>query len=72
MAFQAVSFTITRTSALLADAYRLAVTHERTVYDALYLALSMQRQWPFVTADEKLVNAVGAALPLVQHVREWA
>ena len=70
--FQALPFTITRTSVLLGDAYRLAVTHQRTVYDALYLALSLQRQCPFVTADEKLVNAVKPALPFIQHVRDRA
>ena len=71
-AFQALPFTITQTSVLLSDAYRLAVTYQRTVYDALYLALSLQRRCPFVTADEKLVNAVKPALPLVQHVRDWS
>lgn len=45
---------------LLADVYRLAVLHQRTVYDALYLALSLREQCRFVTADEKLVNAIQA------------
>lgn len=56
---------------LLADAHLLAVAHGRTVYDALYLALSVQRGCPFVTADERLVNAVAAALPQVVWLGRW-
>jgi predicted nucleic acid-binding protein len=64
-AFRALTFTITPTSALLDDAYRLAVTHHRTVYDAMYLALSAREQCRLVTADEKLVNALGPSFPRI-------
>src|SRR4051794_14604302 len=37
-AFRALTFTLTPTAELLDAAYRLAVTHQRTVYDAMYLA----------------------------------
>ena len=33
-------FEITPTQILLNDAYRIAVTHQRSVYDSLYVALS--------------------------------
>lgn len=61
--FRTVSLVQTPTAALLDSAYRLAVTHRRTVYDMLYVALSIQEACPFVTADEKLVNAINAAIP---------
>ena len=38
----------------------MAVTHQRTVYDALYLALSLREQCPWVTADERVVNALAS------------
>jgi len=57
---------------LLFDAYRLAVAHRRTVYDALYLALGLRENCAVVTADERLVNAVGAALPNVSWLGTYA
>jgi predicted nucleic acid-binding protein len=69
--FRAVTFVMTSIADLLDDAYRLAVAHQRTVYDALYLALSVREACPFVTADERLVNAVSASLPHVIWVPNW-
>jgi len=66
-----VTLTLTSTKELLDDAYRLAVTHKRTVYDMLYLALSLRAGCQFVTADEKLVNAVGAAFPNIVWLANW-
>jgi predicted nucleic acid-binding protein len=68
---QRYSISITPTAALLDDAYQLAITYGRTVYDSLYLALSRREACRFVTADERLVNAVGAALPQVVWVANW-
>ncbi len=69
--FQVMQFTITPTASLLNDAYRLAVTHHRTVYDSLYLALSEQAQCQFVTADERLFNAVRSRFPNVVWLANW-
>jgi predicted nucleic acid-binding protein len=66
-----IAFTLTSTAALLEDAYRLAVAHKRTVYDSLYLALSLRAGCQFVTADEKLVNALGASFPQVVWLANW-
>lgn len=66
-----VTFKTTSTAALLDDAYRLAVAHKRTVYDALYLALSLRAQCRFVTADEKLVNAIGKTFPNIIWLANW-
>jgi len=66
-----VTLTLTSTKELLDDAYRLAVAHKRTVYDMLYLALSLRAGCQFVTADEKLVNAIGSAFPNVIWLANW-
>jgi predicted nucleic acid-binding protein len=71
-AFQLVTFVVTPSASLLDDAYHLAVTHQRTVYDALYIALSLRHQCQFITADEKLVNALSGTLPNVISITNWS
>ncbi len=66
-----INLTTTSAADLLEDAYILAVTHKRTVYDMLYLALSLQEHCQFVTADEKLVNAVGTMFPNMVWLAHW-
>ena len=56
---------------LLDDTFHLAVRHGRTLYDSLYLALSVRENCPFITRDEKLVNAVQRALPQVLTLSQW-
>jgi predicted nucleic acid-binding protein len=70
-AFRAMPLIVTAAVDLLEEAYQLAVAHRRTVYDALYLALSSRQGCSFVTADERLVNAVVAALPQVVWLGNW-
>ena len=70
-AFRLVTFVVTSCAALLEEAYRLAVTHQRTVYDAMYLALSLREHCPWVTADERLVNALGVTFPQIIWVANW-
>jgi len=70
-AFRLLRFPITPAAALLDDAYKLAVAHRRTVYDSLYLALSLRAGCQFVTADEKLVNAVGKSFPDLVWLANW-
>ena len=65
----ALPFATTPSVELLAEAHRLAVAHGRTVYDALYLALSVRRGCPFVTADERLVNAVAGPVDAAANAR---
>lgn len=60
------------TTELLYEAYKIAVTYKRSVYDSTYVALSIQEGCQFVTADEKLYNAVGKALPNVALLANWA
>ncbi len=58
--FKKLTFTLTPTSFLFDDAFKIAVKHQRTFYDSLYLALSERENCRFVTADERLYNAVKA------------
>lgn len=69
--FRALQFTFIPTADLLDEAYKLAVKHKRTVYDSLYLALSMRENCRFVTADEKLVNAVRSSFPNLIWLAHW-
>jgi len=49
---------------IVPQALDLAVSHERTVYGSLYVALAMQSQSNLVTADERLANALAARFPV--------
>lgn len=62
---------LTPTGDLLADAYGLAVMHRRSVYDSLYLALTIREGCQFITADERLVNAVSSSLATVIWLPNW-
>ncbi len=69
--FQKIVFTFIPTADLLSQAYQLAVTHNCTVYDALYLALSIRESCRLATADEELVRAVGGTFPNVVLLANW-
>ncbi len=69
--FRRLPIETTSSADLLADAYRLAVTYQRTVYDALYVALSIREHAVYLSADEKLVNAVSSDLPDVVWIAKW-
>lgn len=49
---------------LLPQALFLATSHDRTVYDSLYVALAVQSKSEMITADERLANALAAKLPV--------
>lgn len=69
--FRQLQFTFTSAAELFENAYKIAAIHRRTVYGALYLALSVRGTCQFVTADEKLVNAVGLAFPSLVWLANW-
>lgn len=69
--FCQLSIELTPTASLLKEAYSLAVTYQCTVYDSLYLALSLREQCPLVTADFKLVKAIESVLSNVMYVTDW-
>jgi predicted nucleic acid-binding protein len=64
-AFRMLTLSLTPSATLLDEAVRLAITHQRTMYDALYVALNIRERCRNVTANERLVNAIGAVFPNV-------
>ena len=52
------------TAPLLKDAFTIAATFERSVYDSIYIALAVTANLPLVTADERLANALAARFPI--------
>ena len=48
------------------------MTYERTVYDSLYIALSVREHCLYITADEKLVHAVSKAFPNTVWIAQWS
>lgn len=69
--FRTLPLRQTPTAMLLDSAYRLAVRHQRTVYDMLYVALSIQEACQFVSADEKLVNAISPTFANTIWLGNW-
>jgi predicted nucleic acid-binding protein len=72
-ALTASALNIHASSPLVTSALDIALGLSRTVYDCLYLALALSLACPFVTADERLFNAVqsspfGSQLRLVYDV----
>lgn len=51
-------------AALIETAFVLAHRHDRSVYDCLYLALAIAVEAEFITADEKLCNAIAGKAPV--------
>lgn len=49
---------IVRMAPYIENALALAIKHQRTVYDCIYLALAIHEGSRFVTADRKLSNAL--------------
>jgi predicted nucleic acid-binding protein len=56
---------------LVQSALPLALQHQRTVYDALYLALARERNSPLITADERFFNALSREFPNLQLLHHW-
>jgi predicted nucleic acid-binding protein len=48
---------------LLDRAMDIALAHQRSFYDSLYVALALERNCPFITADERLDNALKLVFP---------
>ncbi len=49
---------------LLPEASRIAFSHDRAVYDCLYVALAVHSNADLITADERLANALAARFPV--------
>ncbi len=60
---------------LVDDAYELATSTGRSVYDALYLALAVRLNTRMITGDERLARALAATplvAPHIQTIRDFA
>jgi predicted nucleic acid-binding protein len=64
LALQDRSFPTTSSLDLLEEAFSIATTFDRTVYDSLYVALAVRLKADMVTADKRLANALAAHLPV--------
>ena len=49
---------------LLEEAFAIAATFDRTVYDSLYVALAVRSKAELVTADLRMAHALAAHLPV--------
>lgn len=59
-----LQLSVLRAVDLISHAVVLALASDRSVYDSLYIAAAMSRGVEFLTADERLVNAIGARFPV--------
>ena len=49
---------------VLKNAFAIAASFDRTVYDCIYVALALDSGRVFLTADERLANALAARFPV--------
>jgi len=56
---------------LLGPAFEIAAKYDRSIYDALFVALAAKLDIVGVTADMPLYNAVKADFPKITLLREW-
>ncbi len=62
--FQELALEIIPADVLLAPAFEIAATYDRSFYDSLYVALALDIGADLITADEPMVNAVGSRFPV--------
>jgi predicted nucleic acid-binding protein len=56
---------------LAGQAFKLALAHQHSIYDCLYVALALEAQCELVTADEKLFRSFAPSYPNVKLLRLW-
>jgi predicted nucleic acid-binding protein len=57
--------------AVQTSSLHLALAHNRTVYDCLYLAWALEERCDLITADEKFYKSVRVAFPCVRLLRDF-
>lgn len=63
--------TIESSALLMQAALHIAMRYDRTVYDALFVALAHGRGLAGITADEPLYHAVRADYPSISLIHDW-
>jgi predicted nucleic acid-binding protein len=62
--FDALSIQLLPTSDLMSQALQIAIAWDRSFYDSLYVALAVSTGTELITADERLVSALGSRFPV--------
>ena len=62
--FTALAIQVIPTSDLLNQALQIGVACDRSFYDSLHVALALTTKTELITADERLVNALGSRFPV--------
>ncbi len=62
--FSELSIPLVPCSDLLLQSLQISVTCDRSFYDSLYVALALTTRTELITADERLVNALGSRFPV--------
>lgn len=69
--FQKMQIKVISANQLLQDAYKFAIEYERSVYDSLYVVLSIKENCRFISADEKLYNAIHQHILNIKLLKNW-
>jgi predicted nucleic acid-binding protein len=56
---------------LLPQALELSIRYDLAIYDALFVALSLERKMAAVTADESLCKSLNDDIPTIELLRDW-
>ena len=62
--FTELSIPVVPSTDLLVRSLQISVTCDRSFYDSLYVALALTTRTELVTADERLVKALGSRFPV--------
>lgn len=62
--FMDLSIPVVPTAALLPQSLQISLTCDRSFYDSIYITLALTTNMELVTADERLVNALGSRFPV--------
>jgi predicted nucleic acid-binding protein len=62
--FSDLAIQVVPTSDLLTQALQIALNCDRSFYDSLYVTLALATKTELITADERLVNALGSRFPV--------
>lgn len=62
--FQDFQLPLTPSGFASKEALCIALDHNRTVYDSLYIGLAMKLNTEMITADERLANALSGRFPV--------